>query len=684
MGIELKINKILIIIFSFFLFNNIYSQEIIDLVETKKPYYNWATSLSIGYFYPIGFYKDIIEPAPFINFDLYYNPKIINNFLIGLEVGYAFSNFKNNSNKTYKLIPYGLSLNYLIPFFNNFNLSLNVSCGQYLFVLPNKTYENIYFKGGLSLDFIMTNNLELSITSQYYLLADEVKYIHGINTGVAFKYIFGTLLNEKDIKIISMQTDKVFASLYSNYYHKPIGVLNIKNTTKSTIKDIHVSIYIKKYMDDKTRSKYIKKNLKKNESTHIPFYALFNSKILEIENDVNTTGILEIEYVKANGKKFKKRDLFHIKIYGRNAIIWDDVKKIGSFITTKDTSVINFSRKILSINTQSKKYNLNEDFVNAIKVIEALNNYRIKYVKDPKTPYEVFSGQAISVDYIQYPIETLIRKTGDCDDLVVLISSLLETIGIDTALISVPGHIFMLIEAKDFAFSNKIIQFQNKKWIPLETTLINEGFTAAWLKGYQNFVSYKVKEIIPISEAISKYNPVSFLTQNVKNIELDEEKYKENYHQQLKLINDLIKGKEISITELNKLPIKQLNKKGVAYCKTSDFKRCEEIFLMVLKKNKYYKFAMYNLLVLYRLQKKYEKAILLFKKMIKKNPFDSKAYYLISKVYYDLKNYKLAEKFYNKAVSLDPTLEDVNFSLNVKKQYISKANQFIYKVKWFE
>jgi hypothetical protein len=58
-------------------------------------------------------------------------------------------------------------------------------------------------------------------------------------------------------------------------------------------------------------------------------------------------------------------------------------------------------------------------------------------VVDPVTPYKKFS-QNLSVDFLQFPNQTLEYKARDCDDLSMLYNALLESVGIKTAFITIP------------------------------------------------------------------------------------------------------------------------------------------------------------------------------------------------------------------------------------------------------
>ena len=90
-------------------------------------------------------------------------------------------------------------------------------------------------------------------------------------------------------------------------------------------------------------------------------------------------------------------------------------------------------------------------------------------------------------DFIQFPLQTLDNRGGKCSDLSVLYASLLEAVGVETAFITTPAHIFLAValtldpqEArKVFGHPEDLIFKEGKTWLPLEVTLREGGFTAA-------------------------------------------------------------------------------------------------------------------------------------------------------------------------------------------------------------
>jgi len=107
-------------------------------------------------------------------------------------------------------------------------------------------------------------------------------------------------------------------------------------------------------------------------------------------------------------------------------------------------------------------------------------------------------------DYVQFPHETISLKGGNCDDLSVCYSSLLESVGIQTAFVDYKpingiGHVNVLINTQLSPEQAKLITDNENKyivrknelgisevWIPIETTSLT-NFSTAWNLGAEKF-----------------------------------------------------------------------------------------------------------------------------------------------------------------------------------------------------
>ena len=118
----------------------------------------------------------------------------------------------------------------------------------------------------------------------------------------------------------------------------------------------------------------------------------------------------------------------------------------------------------------------------------------IVYTSDPRA----------SAETVQFPHQTLDLKGGDCDDLSVLFSSLLESVGIETALVDYQNgtgirHVNVLVNTELLPEQARLITNNDSKyfirkndsgedrvWIPIETTSLT-NFEKAWEVGTEKF-----------------------------------------------------------------------------------------------------------------------------------------------------------------------------------------------------
>jgi len=180
-------------------------------------------------------------------------------------------------------------------------------------------------------------------------------------------------------------------------------------------------------------------------------------------------------------------------LHGKNELLIDDIAKLGVFVTSTDPTVRRFAESVLASVPPNGLERLPTNIARAISVSCALR--RLAYGNDPNLP----SGSG-TIDAIKYPAEVLgalvaaqadARPVGDCDDMTVLVASLLESVGVRTALIQQRGHVLMafdpggitLEEAQERNADALVAAVNGYAWIPLETTRIMDGFAAAWRDG---------------------------------------------------------------------------------------------------------------------------------------------------------------------------------------------------------
>lgn len=284
----------------------------------------------------------------------------------------------------------------------------------------------------------------------------------------------------------------IYPSSYETLAYQPVGKVRVRNISSKPIQ-AKASFYVEKYMDAPTETPQV--YLNPDEEQAIPLTAVFNELVKRIPRMTIYEGMVSVSAAPA--REYDDTFQTRVLIHGKND--WDgDVRSLRYFVTPDDPAVIRYSRDVLL---------QNRDMLAAVppdlerfhkaKVLFRSFSGKIIYVNDPKQ----------SADYVQYPAETLQLQGGDCDDMTVCFSSLLNSIGISTAFVDVAppdrtgdSHIYLLFDtglAPEFGknISDNPKRYLVRKnprgvdtiWIPVETTVITRGFDEAWTSGAQEY-----------------------------------------------------------------------------------------------------------------------------------------------------------------------------------------------------
>ncbi|MFH1008125.1 MAG: tetratricopeptide repeat protein [Candidatus Latescibacterota bacterium] len=248
---------------------------------------------------------------------------------------------------------------------------------------------------------------------------------------------------------------------------------------------------------------------------------LLLSSVSGYDNFVQPT--VRVSYLKEGNRKTQTKKLESVYVLGRGKISWDDSQKIAAFITTEDPAVADFARGIVErygelLETRFHRSNVGK----AMVLFDALGAYGIRYNPDKRTPYLGIAADKSVLDDVKYPAELLEQKIGDCDDAVVLYSALLENLGIDTAVLDVfapeAGHIYLMFDSgwnpasvsDYFTSDSEYVLWENRVWIPVETTMLGSSFVAAWRNGAEEYYRRKSENTlreIAVREASARYRP---------------------------------------------------------------------------------------------------------------------------------------------------------------------------------
>jgi len=484
-----------------------------------------------------------------------------------------------------------------------------------------------------------------------------------------------------ELKDISLQP--VFPVFYAYYDDHPLGSVVVYNAGSKTASDVSVRVYINQYMDAPKECATIAA-LSPGESRQIDLTALFTEKVLEITEGTKVVAEIIFEY-RLRGDWYGDAKRESLRILDRNAMTWEDDRRAAAFVTAKDPSVMSFSKNVVGSVRDVGNQTVDENLRKAIALHEALNLYGISYVVDPKTPYTDFAQKKNQVDYLQFPRQTLEYKAGDCDDLSILFSALLESVGVETAFITVPGHIFMAFSLdvdetaakKSFSDPGKVIFFEGQAWIPVEITL-RQSFAKAWEEGVKEWKQFQPGSagFHPIHRAWGIYEPVG-LPGSGPNINVpvaDALKTAYNFEvdgfidreiaPQVAELQKAIQGTKRNESHRNRL--------GVLYARYGKYAEASAEFEKLMKQSQYTP-AVINLGNIAFQEQNWNLALEYYTRAQPANPNNPVLLLNLARVHQKLANFGLAEKLYVKAKALDPQLAARYSYLEVKSEEGAKA-----------
>ena len=351
----------------------------------------------------------------------------------------------------------------------------------------SKSQLGIYI--GTGLNALLSSRFALNADLKYHLLEfnPESEY-SGFEYAFGITYMWGDnpeIFRVEEVKII---VQNIYPSYYQFYNTYPLALVKIKNMVSYAI-EVNIVTDIKGFSERSHESGF--KKINPGETEDIQVYAIFGKNLLFTSQ--REEAILDIKLEARAGATQTKTVSMNVVIHSKNA--WNgEINRLKYFLTPDDEKVMNLSRQILDKNPIIGNTGIN-NFAIAKSIFNALSDSGLTYLNDPNIPF-------YKDDYVQYATETIKKGTGDCDDLVILYGSLLESIGIKTAFVEVKdpekniAHLYLLFDSGIPPEQGKLISTNNKSyiirknsiWIPVETTLVQRRFEEAWKSGALSYL----------------------------------------------------------------------------------------------------------------------------------------------------------------------------------------------------
>lgn len=342
-----------------------------------------------------------------------------------------------------------------------------------------------WYAGG-GVNFVLSSWFALNADLKYHSIdIPELKDYSGVGLGIGMTFMWGRKRAIYEIKQIKLVVDDIYPAYFQFYTNYPIALVTVKNLMGHPV-EVNISGYVKGYSQRPKESGYHR--LEGGETRDIPVTLYFGRRLFESED--NRSVILDMDVQVRASTTHREQLSEEIVIHSKNA--WDgNMDMLWQFLTPEDDEIRKFARDIVLALEDPVPPGL-ESFVHAKSLFNGLSETDLTYLPDPNIPF-------YKDDRVQFAAETVDAGSGDCDDLVILYASLLESLGIRTALVEVQdpekelAHLYLLFDTGLTPEEGHLIAANEKRyivretptgqkrvWVPVETTLVEDGFETAW------------------------------------------------------------------------------------------------------------------------------------------------------------------------------------------------------------
>jgi len=317
------------------------------------------------------------------------------------------------------------------------------------------------------------------------------------------------------VKVEKTEQYRVFPVSWAWYENNPVAKVKVTNEEPNAITDVNLSFYMEGYMNQPWTFAVLP-HLAAGESAEVPVSAQFNEAMMNLTETVNANGVIQTQY-RSLGAQKETVSAIQMPIFHRNTLSWDDDRRAAAFVSPRDSAARLFARYVAGAvgeyQLTAGNENTPSNVMYAAALFEALRLYGISYVVVPATSFAKVAADESVLDNVSYPYQALYYRGGDCSYLSILFCSLLEALDIESAFITIPGHIFIALEVGDknwMAANSGIIELGGKRWLPVEITVPGDGFSRAWRIGANEWKAAGANAALyPIREAWKLYPSVT-------------------------------------------------------------------------------------------------------------------------------------------------------------------------------
>jgi tetratricopeptide (TPR) repeat protein len=254
---------------------------------------------------------------------------------------------------------------------------------------------------------------------------------------------------------------------------------------------------------------------------------------------------------------------------------------------------------------------------------------------------------------------------------------MLETVGIESAFITVPGHIYAAFNTKVPSRSyqrvhpekNMTLNINGELWAPVEITMIGtHDFLNAWRKGIEEFLaledSPQQRVITFTAQAQELYRPVGLRETDLGLQYGNQKRIVSSFNDSMERLIDQILDSYTRIAQDSNSK-EGYNRLGIVCAQYRRYAQAQKAFNTALSLDRNYLSPQINLGNVFFMKQEYQNALRIYHDaeqiILESGGKSESSLYLavllnISRAYYELENYDKASEYFDRVAERDPTL----------------------------
>ncbi len=473
-----------------------------------------------------------------------------------------------------------------------------------------------------------------------------------------------------DLELVEAEVKGIYASLYQfyasdpDYDRRPVATVRVKNRYDETLK-VNFGLFIPGLMDFPTHRAA---PVPPGDEVVVPLGLEMSEAVLSLDKTTTRQALLTMQY-SLRGELKEASYSQPVTIFEKHTMVWEEPGRVGLYVTHLDEAVERFARQVVrQFREDEKRTIIYDNLLRGIELFDALGTYGVRYIADPENPYGGIAGERTALDFIRLPRETLLAKAGDCDDVAVLYAAMLQNIGIDTALVDVFDHVFVMFDTglrkRQSGQLTKNLDLLHvddleRIWIPVEVTLLGRSFTEAWRTGARMLRERKFA-VIEMKEAWRKYAPLQLPSPAAEVAVPTREQVLPLFTEDLRLqeenlVSDRLRRLQYRV-DADPADWRAVNSMGVLLAANGYLTLASEKFLQVVEMSPDFPGGYSNLGNVRYEQERYGDATELYKRALALEPQSPEVHVELALTYCELGQFGLAKEHYMAAMQIDPEL----------------------------